>query len=155
MLDVYEELLQITVKLDQRGIDYALCGGLALAVYDVIRATVDIDLLILTQDLEMTLEAVEELGFDYKAHPMVFAQGRVHIHRVSKIDPDLQQPLSLDLVLVTEALQWVWSERKHIELEEGKLCVVSRSGLIQLKRLRNSVQDRDDIQRLGTNHEAD
>ena len=52
MLDLYEEMLQVVRKLEQERIDYALCGGLAMAVYDVIRATVDIDLLILTLDVD-------------------------------------------------------------------------------------------------------
>mgnify|MGYP006285841549 FL=1 len=37
MLDLYEELLQVIRKLEQERIDYALCGGLAMAVYEDIQ----------------------------------------------------------------------------------------------------------------------
>ena len=45
-MDILEELRAVTASLDQEGIDYALCGGLAMAVYDLPRATLGIDLLI-------------------------------------------------------------------------------------------------------------
>jgi len=40
MLDLYEELKAIISALEENGIDYALCGGLAMAVYGAPRATV-------------------------------------------------------------------------------------------------------------------
>jgi hypothetical protein len=45
-MDILEELKAVTTTFDQEGIAYALCGGLAMAVYDPPRATLDIDLLI-------------------------------------------------------------------------------------------------------------
>jgi hypothetical protein len=155
MLDLYAELLHIIRKLEQESISYALCGGLALAVYDIIRATVDIDLLILTQDVERAKKAMLELGFDLKAQPMSLAGGKVLIHRVSKIDPGSDHPLSVDFLLVTDDLEGIWSERKKIELEEESIWVVSKPGLVHLKKLRNSAQDREDIQRLGEDNETD
>ena len=46
MLDLYEEFLGLVEGLDQRSIDYALCGGLAVAVHGSPRSTIDIDLLV-------------------------------------------------------------------------------------------------------------
>lgn len=149
MLDIYEELLELVSELERENISYALCGGLALAVYDIIRATVDIDLLILTQDLDKALATAQNLGFDFLAIPMILAQGKVRIHRASKVDPDTDFPLSIDFLLVTEELREIWTARRRIELEDRKAWVVSREGLIQLKMLRGSAQDMDDIQKLG------
>lgn len=42
MFDIYNELRKLTVSLERDGIEYALCGGLALAVHGYIRATIDI-----------------------------------------------------------------------------------------------------------------
>ncbi len=42
--DPYAELLALARALDAAGLEYALCGGLALAVYGAPRATRDIDL---------------------------------------------------------------------------------------------------------------
>ena len=58
MLDLYEELRKLITAFDERRIDYALCGGLAMAVYDHPRATIDIDLLILAESLDQVLAIV-------------------------------------------------------------------------------------------------
>ena len=52
MLDLYDEFKALISALAIRKIVYALCGGLAMAVYGVQRATVDIDLLIIAADLD-------------------------------------------------------------------------------------------------------
>lgn len=155
MLDIYEEMLLLVRRLEQERIDYALCGGMALAVYGVIRATVDIDLLVLTSELDKALEAARQLGFDLHALPMVLAQGRVHIHRVTKVDPASEHPLSIDFLPVTDVLHKVWEERRRVELEEGGIWVVSRSGLVRMKRLRGSALDKEDIRKLGGCDERD
>src|SRR5205807_7362830 len=49
MFDLYEEFRRLISALDNNHIDYALCGGLAMAVYDHARATIDIDILILSE----------------------------------------------------------------------------------------------------------
>ena len=54
--DLFRELTSLLSALDEEGIDYALCGGLAMAVHGYPRATVDIDLLILAKDAESRKE---------------------------------------------------------------------------------------------------
>ena len=46
VLDLYDELKAVLSALEKAEVPYALCGGLALAVYGHPRATVDIDLLV-------------------------------------------------------------------------------------------------------------
>jgi hypothetical protein len=43
-VDLFQELKNVTAALDAEGIDYALCGGVALAIHGVPRATQDIEL---------------------------------------------------------------------------------------------------------------
>jgi hypothetical protein len=147
MLDLLEELRNVIARIDGEGVPYALCGGLAMAVHGYPRATVDIDLLVLVDDLARVDAAVRPLGFVVPAEPMTFQGGVVEIRRVSKIHPS-GQVLSLDLLLVTPALQVVWEGREAMEWEFGKISVVSRDGLISLKSLRGSGLDQDDIQHL-------
>jgi len=45
-MDILEELKELIKKLNQEEIEYALCGGLAMAIYALPRATLDIDILI-------------------------------------------------------------------------------------------------------------
>ena len=155
MLDLYDELKALTGSFDSNGIDYALCGGLAMAVYGLTRATVDIDILIQEEYLEAAGSAARELGYTVAAAPMSFAGGSIKIRRISKLDPETGDLLMLDLILVTAPLANVWQTRLEAEWENGVLRVVSREGLIALKRLRGSSQDLDDIARLREDsHEA-
>jgi Nucleotidyl transferase AbiEii toxin, Type IV TA system len=145
VLDLYEELAAIVAALDERRIDYALCGGLAMAVWGFPRATVDIDIVIEPQSLDATEKVAESLGYTARARPMTFSSGAIVIHRISKIDPDGGDVLMLDMMLVTPAIANVWAERTRVEWEQGSISVVSRDGLIALKSFRASGRDQDDI----------
>ena len=51
-MNLFEELKTILSRLDMEEVDYALCGGLAMAVHAFPRSTLDIDIMIDPQDLE-------------------------------------------------------------------------------------------------------
>ncbi len=55
--------------LDQARVDYALVGGMAVAVWGAPRATRDIDLLVRSEDLARAMGAVREYGFSLAALP--------------------------------------------------------------------------------------
>ena len=63
MLDLYEEFKSIVAALKEHEIEYAVCGGLAMAVHGHPRATVDIDLLILAESFEEAKSVVRGLGY--------------------------------------------------------------------------------------------
>ena len=62
MLDLYEELRRLIAALDEHKIEYALCGGLAMAIFDRPRATVDIDLLIEAESLVELIDLAKTLS---------------------------------------------------------------------------------------------
>lgn len=72
-------------------------------------------------------------------------KGSDRIRRVSKIHSQTGHVLSLDLLLVTPGIRQVWDSRVEADWEGGILSVVSREGLISLKRIRASPQDLADI----------
>jgi len=146
MLDLYDEFSTLIGTLEAARADYAVCGGLAMAIHGFPRATIDIDLVVPPNAAERVLACARGLDYTIPADPMSFAGGAVEIRRVTKIDRgDL---LSLDLLLVTPAIEHVWNERTRVVWERGELWVVSRQGLVNLKRLRGSGQDQDDIKLL-------
>ncbi len=149
MLDLLVELRRAVEVLDEHDIEYALCGGLAMGVHGRARATVDIDILILRESLAEVLELAKTLGYNIRGKDLSFANGAVEIRRVSKIDPEDGELLSLDLLLATPDIRDVWETRELVEWEGGKLSVVSASGLIALKQLRRSYQDLADIEALA------
>jgi hypothetical protein len=147
-MDLLEELKDLAGTLDRKGIDYALCGGLAIAIYAKPRATLDIDVMIAPDFLLETKAVAQELGFVMSSMPMEFKGGAVKIHRLTKIDKDSGEHLVLDLLIVTPETRKAWDERRVVEWEGGALKVVSPQGLILLKSLRGSGQDQDDIEYL-------
>ncbi len=146
MLDLERELDSVLRALSERKIEYALCGGLAVGIHGYPRATIDIDLLVRAESEDAVYEAVAPLGFTFKANPMNF--GDIRIRRVSKIDETDGEVLMLDLLLVTPAFEFVWDARERHEWLGREIVVVSRKGLIALKRGRSSTQDLADIEKL-------
>lgn len=147
-MDLYDEFASIIAALEVAGVPYAVCGGMAMAIHGFPRATVDVDLLVPIEAADRVFASVRPLGYDLVADPMTFADGAVEMRRVTKVDPAAGDLLSLDLVLVTPAAVQSWNSRMRIAWERGELTVVSRPGLVALKKLRGSGQDQDDIRNL-------
>ncbi len=144
-MDLFQELKSLTAALAAGGIDYALCGGVALAIHGVPRATQDIDLLLRPEALARLRDAIRACGFTFESLPMDFASG-ITMQRFTKLADG--QPLMLDVLLVSDALENVWASRQHAEYEGGPVRVVSREGLITLKLAAARPQDLVDVQRL-------
>lgn len=145
MIDLYEEFKSLTNSLEKHGVEYALCGGLAMAVHGLPRATVDIDLLIESKSLEEIRTVAANCGYSITGLAMSFAGGSIEMRRFTKIDPESGTVLPLDLILVTPAVAGAWESRERVQWQEGSFWVVSRAGLIAMKSLRGSGQDQDDI----------
>jgi Nucleotidyl transferase AbiEii toxin, Type IV TA system len=148
-MDFFRELIDLTDALDAAGVDYALCGGVALAIHGVPRATQDIDLLVRPEDLEGLRKTARTCGFGLESFPMDFSSG-ITIQRFTKLVDG--QPLMLDALLVGKSLETVWNGRQTAEIEGGRMRVVSRDGLIALKLAAARPQDLVDVQRLQEIH---
>ena len=145
-----DELFLIADTLSAAKVDYALCGGVAVAVHGYPRATRDIDLLIREEDLERTVPALGAVGYDLAAGLIPFDTGLPtarRVYRVSKADGhDL---LTLDLILVSPFLEDVWASRERHEVQGRHVGVVSREGLAKMKRAAGRPQDLADLHALG------
>jgi len=86
MANLIDEFIGLTETLNRKGIDYAVCGGWAMAIHGLPRATIDIDLLILADDLAEVWGAAIEKGYEVEGLPLHFADGAIEIRRISKID---------------------------------------------------------------------
>lgn len=148
MIDLYQELRSLIIHLNRREIPYALCGGLSLAVYGIPRATVDIDLLIPEESLDSIRRITQELGYQIEAGWMSLSGGDIKMFRVTKIDSEEDERLFLDLILITPVLEMAWATREKTRWEGEDLWVVSKEGLMAMKSLRGSGQDRDDLKKL-------
>jgi len=144
-LDLFEEFQNLVKALNDRGIDYAVVGALALAIHGVPRATTDIDLLVRQEDVERILEVVAEFGFTLPAAPMTFSSG-LSVQRVTKVQDE--DTLMLDLVLVNPHLEEIWKSRTKIGTTNGSVWALSREGLIKMKSMSGRLADLADVERL-------
>ena len=151
MLNLLNEFHLVVKVLEEEKIDYAICGGMAMAIHGFLRATVDIDIVLLQENIEKTKLAFKEKGYRIESNPMNFGNGATIIHRITKIDPDSEDFMVLDILEVTEAMKDVWENRQRIEWKFGTMSVVNKAGLIQMKKMRNSKVDQEDIERLENN----
>lgn len=149
-VDLIEELSAVVRILEDRRIDYALCGGLAVAVHGYVRFTQDIDLLIRPEDTLAVKSAVEEIGYNLEGGVLPMGFGEVHpldIHRISKaVGKSL---VTLDLILVNPTLEPAWNSRRQYNWNDETLWVVSREGLGLMKRLSHRPIDLIDLENLG------
>ena len=148
MSNLLDEFVNLTETLNRQNIDYAICGGWAMAIHGLPRATVYIDLLVLADDLDKVWRAAQNLGYDIEGLPLHFHEGVIEIRRISKIDKDSKRLFTIDFLLVTERLKEVWEKRELIEWEDRKTWTVSREGLIKLKTISGREQDLLDIKKL-------
>ncbi len=155
-LDLISELELLVDALEGASIDYALCGGLAVAVHGHPRATRDIDLLVQPHDVARISTIAKALGFDVPSRKMVFRAGKPdehHMQRVSKLDPETNELLSLDLLFVGPVHQTTWDDRRVIPWRSRNLRIVSQGGLATMKRLAGRPQDLADLAALESNQD--
>jgi len=147
-MELFEEFSQLVDEFKKEKIDYALCGGLAMAVYAFPRATLDIDILIEPETLEKAKSIAKKLGFTLDAGLMRFSNDAIQIYRLTKVTPGSSDVLMLDMLLLTPEIKEVWETKQILTWDQGDLPVVSPRGLIKLKSMRLSGQDQDDINNL-------
>jgi hypothetical protein len=144
-LDLFHEFSSLVMALEEEQVEYAVAGGLAVAIWGVPRATQDIDLLVPPHGVEGALAVARRCGFTIEAFPMTFRDG-TEIRRVSK--PGAGVMLTLDLLIARDNLEPAWASRERVATEEGPLWVVGREALIRMKVAAGRPQDLADVERL-------
>ncbi len=146
MASLLESFRAVVDALERAGVPFAVCGGLAMSIHARPRATIDIDLLAPPESIARLVEAVRPIGFvSREKAPARLSGGRIVMHRLSRIVPDDPDVLMLDVIEAGGDAAAAWADRETVAWEGHSMPVVSRAGLIALKRLRNSAQDQADI----------
>jgi len=141
-----QELEEIVKKLSQEGIEYAVCGGMALAIWGLPRATLDIDLLVKHHSIIRLGQKLKKLGFDM--NETIVPLGKINIRRFYRIESS-GETLVLDILFIPDSMKEVWENRQEVIINNKPFIVVSPKGLISLKLLRDNLQDKADIEYLS------
>lgn len=149
-MNLVEELVTLAGVLDTADVEFALCGGLAMAAHGFVRATEDIDIIIREQDLQAALTAVESCGFSIPGGEIPLKPGTDQaglIYRVSKVRSS--ELLPLDLMIVTPAYEEVWKSRTQMSFGKIDIPVISKAGMIIMKQIGGRRKDLLDLQFLN------
>jgi hypothetical protein len=150
-LDPVTELETLVDALETEGAAYAVCGGLALAVHGHPRATKDIDLLVPGEEVDRVIAIAKSIGFDIPARLMTFGLRTGtprEMRRISKLDRETGDLIALDVIVVAPDMAPVWAGRLVVEWRARTMTVVSRDGLIAMKRIAGRPQDLADVAKL-------
>ncbi len=149
MATLLQEFTDFVAALNGQRLAYAVCGGWAMTIHGCPRATMDIDVMVLRDDLAQAWQVATDLGYSVEGLPLNLHDGAVEIKRISKVDAETKILFTIDFLLVTEATQQIWRDRETVEWEQGAISTVTREGLIQLKKISGRLQDLADIERLA------
>ena len=150
MINLYEELVALVRELEAAKLNYAVCGGMAMAIHGLPRFMKDIGLLIQREDLQAVRDIVERCGFILEGGILPMGAGEPverDIFRISKVFK--KELVTLDLILVNLPLRQAYESREYYEFLGYRLQAVSPAGLYVMKKVAGSPQDIVDLQRLG------
>lgn len=118
-MDILGEYIEFVKSLEAADIEYATCGGLAMAVHGYVRATKDLDFLIRPEDLDKAFDVARASGFDIEGLPLDFDGGSFQLRRMSKINKETKSLITVDFILVTDKIEDVWDDREHLAWDSG------------------------------------
>lgn len=148
---VLEALSHVLETLKNRGINYALFGGLAMSAYRHIRATKDVDIMITLQgqNIKEMIATMEKAGFSFDRKTGIKVVKEFRIFRFAYRDRTYGLEIYVDLVNAETGFQKeVIRRKKTITLWDKEINFASCEDLILLKILGSRPIDIVDAQAL-------
>lgn len=145
-MDIAVEFRELIATLNKAGVEYAVCGGFALAMHGHPRATMDIDVVTTADNVDRIKAIAAGCGYTLTGGLFHFQNGKLWAHRVTKIVGE--DPCILD-ILVPEDGEPI--RGMEMTFMGERVPVVTRNALIQLKRQAGRPQDLADLEKLEDN----
>ncbi|MBT5709123.1 MAG: hypothetical protein HOI66_22615 [Verrucomicrobia bacterium] len=150
MVDLVGELNLIVNTLEESGLEYALCGDIAVAIHGYPRATRDIDFIIKPEDLPAIRQAIKHIGFTIDGGVMSLKEGTDHEFRLWRVSRRAGAEIfTIDFILVRSWLLDIWEQRQQFVLSDRTLTAVNLEGLRKMKTVGARPQDVADLDRLN------
>jgi len=146
-----DPLISVSDLFFKHGIKFCVAGGWAVSIWGAVRATEDIDLVVLTDpgDHE-AIRRILEIRYRVISHPAFFFAGtHTPVWRNVLTAPDIDDHCVLDIIIATTDYVKATVERAvFIEYREVSLPIIALEDLIILKAMAGRTQDRADIEAL-------
>ena len=143
IFDVAKEAMLV---LNRSGIDYALCGGLAVAVHGFFRATEDVDVLVRNKDDARRIqELLAAQGWITSPAGVTFPDGFI-MHRAVKAVG--RHAIPLDILVQPEGQDFL-TDRLRAEIDSCACWVIAKDRLVVMKRSAGRPKDLIDIAALN------
>lgn len=147
-------LIRLIQSLDKGKLDYALVGGIAVALHGAVRGTVDVDLVLKLKrkdflaaekilhklGLQSKLPVTAEEVFDFRSE---YIQNR-NLMAWSFVNPN--NPIEIVDIIITHDLNKM--KRKVIAFQGIKIKILALDDLIKMKSSTGRKQDEEDIKAL-------
>ena len=138
---------------DKYSVSYVLTGGFAVNYYGYVRATQDIDFLILPskENALKVMKALADFGFGKAGIPKVYFEepgSAIHLG---------VEPNRIDLLTHLPGIsnEQIFSNIQHIKIEDIPVNIISYSDLIQAKKKSKRLRDQADAEELEKSRKKD
>ncbi len=146
---LYLEFDRIVRDLKAAKIRFAVAGGIAVGLYGFVRATKDIDLLVMPGALERIRTMMRRAGYSESREEFRFRRSGLGMRRFYRREPKEEDLLVVDVLLAeSKQMQGVLRRAKRVKYADTTVPVVALDDLTKMKRLRGSKQDEADIEQL-------
>jgi hypothetical protein len=151
---IIEELYRLTEAFTKCHLEYAVCGGLALAIHGRPRLTVDIDIVVVADDIKKATEIAATVGFNDVSGWVQLPPNKVGIDRLYRLNKfSGAEFLTLDLLEADSPNNSIFADRETFDVEGRLIQSLSRAALIAMKRDSDRTKDKLDVELL--NDESD
>ena len=147
-MNAFDEFIHVARLLKEANIPYAVVGGVALAFHGHPRFTQDIDLIVMGENIPNLTKTLGFIGYKSFTTSWKLAGSDFTLHRFLKHSSENEMILDI-LEGSTGRISDIIGRSLTAVGDQGDIRVACKEDLIQLKRLRNSLQDQADIEKLS------
>jgi hypothetical protein len=146
-MNLYGEFIRFVEKMQEHKIPYIVIGGLAVSYHVRIRATEDLDFLVLVADVEKIRAIMRDIGYLIETPPWTFRNTGLTVRRFSRFEGE--EHMIIDIMSSDDPKYTSMVDRAVVaDTAAGPVRFATKEDLIFLKKQRNSPQDQLDIAEL-------
>lgn len=151
---ITEELYRLTTAFALEKLEYAVCGGLAVAIHGRPRLTLDIDVVVASENVDTAVRIATKAGFDDLTGWVSLPPNPLGIDRLFRVNKfEKEDYLTLDILEADTSLNSIFVDRESVEIDGKIVQLLTRAALIKMKSASSRLKDQLDVELL--NDQAD